>query len=70
MGIVLGLIGFTSAGIAAGSIAAAIHSWIGVVSAGSLFAFLQSVGAAGVGIVGNVLVPVAVVGGVAAVASK
>ncbi|GIY19929.1 hypothetical protein CEXT_573291 [Caerostris extrusa] len=46
--IIAGL-GFEAAGVAAGSIAAAIHSWIGVVSSGSLFAFLQSVGAVGLG---------------------
>ncbi|KAG8916298.1 hypothetical protein FRC03_002536 [Tulasnella sp. 419] len=37
------LIGFTPAGIAAGSVAAAWHSSIGIVAAGSLFASLQSV---------------------------
>ena len=37
-----------AAGIAAGSIAAGVHSSIGVVSAGSLFAILQSLGASGV----------------------
>ena len=37
--------GFTSTGIAAGSIAAAIQSAIGNVAAGSTFATLQSLGA-------------------------
>lgn len=37
--------GFTSAGVAAGSIAAAVQSGIGVVEAGSIFAALQSLGA-------------------------
>lgn len=38
----LGLIGFTSIGPAAGSLAAFWQSCIGLVSAGSFFAFLQS----------------------------
>lgn len=44
--------GFTTGGVAAGSIAAGIQSGIGLVSAGSGFAFFQSLGALGVGIVG------------------
>ena len=40
-------VGFTSTGIAGGSIAAGIQSAIGNVSAGSLFASLQSFGAVG-----------------------
>ena len=43
----LGLAGFTSAGIAGGSIAAGIQSSIGAVTAGSAFATLQSLGATG-----------------------
>uniref|UniRef100_A0A3Q3FVC3 Uncharacterized protein n=1 Tax=Labrus bergylta TaxID=56723 RepID=A0A3Q3FVC3_9LABR len=43
----LALFGFTSGGIAAGSIAAKIMSWLGIVYAGSVFAFLQSIGATG-----------------------
>ncbi|XP_020487096.2 interferon alpha-inducible protein 27-like protein 2A [Labrus bergylta] len=39
--------GFTSGGIAAGSIAAKIMSWLGIVYPGSVFAFLQSLGATG-----------------------
>ncbi|KAF8430902.1 hypothetical protein BGX38DRAFT_1230447 [Terfezia claveryi] len=44
---ILAAIGFTTAGIVAGSLAAAWHSNIGVVSAGSLFATLQSLAATG-----------------------
>ena len=40
--------GFSTTGIAAGSIAAAVQSSIGAVAAGSTFATLQSLGAAGV----------------------
>lgn len=39
--------GFTSSGIATGSLAAAAQSWIGNVAAGSVFAQLQSLGAVG-----------------------
>ncbi len=39
--------GFTSSGIAAGSIAAGVQSSIGSVAAGSTFATLQSIGATG-----------------------
>lgn len=46
----LPLLGFGAGGVAKGSAAAAWQSYIGVVAAGSLFAFLQSVGATGVGI--------------------
>ena len=45
--VVLPALGFTTAGIATGSIAAAVHSSIGVVQAGSLFAAFQSAGAVG-----------------------
>ena len=38
-------VGFTSTGVAAGSIAAGIQSSIGPVAAGSLFSTLQSIGA-------------------------
>lgn len=41
------LAGFTAAGVAAGSLAALIHSSIGVVAKSSLFASLQSAGATG-----------------------
>lgn len=43
----LPILGFGSAGVAAGSVAAGVQSLIGSVSAGSLFALLQSVGATG-----------------------
>ena len=39
--------GFTSAGVALGSIAAGVQSGLGVVGAGSAFAALQSLGATG-----------------------
>nr|XP_021003905.2 interferon alpha-inducible protein 27-like protein 2 [Parasteatoda tepidariorum] len=45
---VLSFLGFTGAGVAAGSVAAGIQSGIGNVVAGSVFAFLQSIGATGV----------------------
>merc|ERR1712071_326216 len=44
----LSLVGFTSAGVAACSIAAGIQSGIGAVAVGSTFAVAQSAGAAGV----------------------
>ncbi len=43
LGLILGLIGFGAAGIIKGSLAAAIQSSIGLVSAGSLFAKLTSI---------------------------
>ncbi|GFT07154.1 hypothetical protein NPIL_178841 [Nephila pilipes] len=52
--VVLLAVGFTPAGVAAGSIAAAVHNSIGVVSAGSVFAALQSAGAAGIGFLTNI----------------
>ena len=39
-GFLLSLIGFGASGIIKGSIAAAIQSWFGIISAGSLFAIL------------------------------
>jgi len=47
-------IGFTAPGVAAGSLAAQIHSGIGNVAAKSLFAYAQSAGAAGLGLGGIV----------------
>jgi len=44
---ILNLIGFTAGGVAAGSRAAAIHSGIGNVTAGSPFAIAQAAGAGG-----------------------
>lgn len=46
----LPLLGFGAAGVASGSVAASWQSAIGVVSAGSVFALLQSLGATGIGI--------------------
>merc|ERR1712018_196336 len=43
----LSMVGFGSAGVKAGSVAAVIQSGIGNVPAGSLFSIMQSVGAAG-----------------------
>ena len=45
--IILPAVGFGAGGVLAGSAAAAVQSTIGNVAAGSLFATLQSVGAAG-----------------------
>ena len=39
--------GWTTGGVAAGSIAAGVHSWIGAVPAWTAFATLQSMGATG-----------------------
>lgn len=46
----LPLLGFGAAGVASGSVAATWQSAIGLVSAGSVFALLQSLGATGIGI--------------------
>ncbi len=46
-GAAMSAVGFTSSGIAAGSLAAGIQSAIGNVAAGSLFAMSQSFGAVG-----------------------
>ena len=46
--VLLPALGFSSAGVVAGSTAAAVQATIGNVAAGSLFAGLQSAGAAGV----------------------
>lgn len=48
--LVLGVAGFTSAGVAAGSAAAVAQAAIGNVAAGSAFAVLQSAGAGGAGL--------------------
>lgn len=45
---ILYLAGFKTGGVVAGSAAAVIHSKIGIVSAGSIFSYLQSLGAAGI----------------------
>lgn len=47
--VALNYAGFTSAGVAAGSAAAAAQGAIGNVAAGSMFAALQSAGATGAG---------------------
>jgi hypothetical protein len=58
--IVLGIVGFGSAGIVAGSLAA---SWMGPATvAGGAFATLQAAGAGGLGLAGNIVLG----GGVAA----
>ncbi|XP_052071993.1 interferon alpha-inducible protein 27-like protein 2 [Mytilus californianus] len=49
----LGAIGFTSGGVAGGSIAAAMMSSAGNVAAGSAIATMQSIGAAGLGAAGT-----------------
>ncbi len=58
--------GFTSSGIAAGSIAAGVQSVIGNVVAGSTFATLQSLGAtgviAGIGVAGGVFTGLGLLG--------
>nr|GAT54527.1 predicted protein [Mycena chlorophos] len=60
---VIQAIGFGSGGVVAGSIAATLHSAIGNVAAGSLFAICQSIGAGGAALA--VAAPAAaVVGGV------
>ena len=51
--LVLGAVGFGAGGVVSGSIAAGVHSMIGNVAPGSLFASLQSAGAAGLGLAGR-----------------
>ncbi|XP_076074165.1 uncharacterized protein LOC143045496 isoform X2 [Mytilus galloprovincialis] len=63
----LGAIGFTSGGVAGGSIAAAMMSSVGNVAAGSAIATMQSIGAAGLGAAGTAVS--AGVSGVAGVAA-
>ncbi|PWY84927.1 hypothetical protein BO70DRAFT_334971 [Aspergillus heteromorphus CBS 117.55] len=59
-GAVLPCLGFGAGGVQAGSIAAAIHTFIGKVAGGSLFAVFQSAGAGGAGIwIVNAVVQVA-----------
>ena len=48
--IVLPMLGFGAGGVTGGSIAAMVQAKIGNVAAGSLFAYLQSAGATGVGL--------------------
>ena len=56
--LVLGAVGFTAGGVAAGSIAAFIQSTVygGSVASGSAFALAQSAGATGIGVAGNVAI--------------
>lgn len=58
--------GFTTSGIAAGSAAAAAHASIGVVGSGSTFAFFQSLGATGLGLLGTAAIPLSATVGVTA----
>ncbi len=62
--LILPAIGFTKGGIAAGTFAAGTHSTIGIVAAGSKFAFCQKIGALGFGILGPYAIPVALGTGV------
>ena len=48
-------VGFTTAGIAAGSFAASAMAWVGPIGAGSIFAGLQSAAAAGIGLTGKAI---------------
>ena len=49
----LSVIGFTSSGVAGGSLAAAMMSSVGNVAAGNAIATMQSIGAAGLGATGT-----------------
>ncbi len=51
----LGAVGFTSAGIVAGSVAAKAMSVAAPIPSGSLVATAQSAGAAGIGVTGKVI---------------
>ena len=62
----LSAVGFTSSGVAAGSVAAAAHSAIAVAEAGSVFAYLQSAGAMATGVFGAAFWPVTIGVGVVA----
>jgi hypothetical protein len=58
-------VGFTTGGVAAGSIAAGVQAGLGgVVVQGGMFASLQSMGALGVGILGSTVAPIAIGGAV------
>ncbi|KAK4549233.1 hypothetical protein LTR36_007691 [Oleoguttula mirabilis] len=61
-GPVLGLMGFGSGGVVAGSAAAGVQSSIGAVSAGSVFALLTSAGAGGYGVAAVSAITVATIG--------
>lgn len=62
-GVVISKLGWTAAGVASKTTAAIIHAKIGNAILGSWFAYLQSVGALGTGILGPVLVPAIIIGG-------
>jgi hypothetical protein len=68
--VAISAIGFSQAGVVAGTVAAGVQSGIGAVAAGSLFASLQSLGALGLGILGTAAMPVAVVTGLVAGGAK
>ncbi|EED19079.1 conserved hypothetical protein [Talaromyces stipitatus ATCC 10500] len=52
--LLLNFAGFTGTGVQSGSLAAAAHSIIGNVAAGSMFSFLQSAGAGGAAALGTI----------------
>uniref|UniRef100_A0A1X7UIS4 Uncharacterized protein n=1 Tax=Amphimedon queenslandica TaxID=400682 RepID=A0A1X7UIS4_AMPQE len=54
--VAVGALGFGASGIASGSIGASMMSAMGPVASGSIVATMQSVGAAGLGAAGNVIV--------------
>jgi len=60
---ILGVLGFSSSGVVSGSLAAGAQATIGNVAAGSAFAGLQSLGAAGVAFTGPVGIAGVVLGG-------
>jgi len=74
---VLGMLGFTTAGVAGGSAAAVMQSWLGSVGGGSAFALAQSAGAVGavgagatVGLIaGGILAGSLAIGGIAYLAT-
>ena len=69
--VILGAIGFTGAGIAAGSVAAYIQSAVygGSVASGSVFALLQSAGAAGIATASNTAIG-GILGGIGALGAR
>ena len=69
---VLSAAGFTAGGVAAGSVAAGVQSAVygGAVGSASTFAALQSAGAAGIGVVTNVIIGTTAGGAATYVKSK
>ena len=65
--VILGAVGFTGAGVAAGSVAASIQSAVygGSVASGSVFALLQSAGTASIATAGNTAIG-GILGGIGA----